>query len=236
VSDSNITLFKESTDHLGLAALHGTHGMNDETSDLNTNALLIEPSEVREGANLLRFLRDISVYQRIAEAWLRTTQESDFIGRPLVELTFQSLQGFSCALSPSCEPSTLSTRSLEIFHLFSSPIPIHSSLTFTDFMSSMSCRWEIIGLAFSFVGVGTVMPCDWDTMFQVDGKPVISRKELGILALSATETCLRFCNEARVLNDAVSWLFYQHTYFTTLIHGDRGMSHEPEEPKMYSYI
>jgi hypothetical protein len=100
--------------------------------------------------------------------------------------------------------------------------PLHSSLTYSDFMSSMSCRWEIIGLAFAFVGSGTALPCDWDTMFQLEEKPVIPRKEMGRLALSATETCLKFCNEAGVLNDVVSWLTCQHTYLTTLIHGDRG--------------
>ncbi|KAJ5674408.1 uncharacterized protein N7477_004342 [Penicillium maclennaniae] len=85
----------------------------------------------------------------------------------------------------------------------------------------MSFRWEIIGLAFTFVGAGAVLPGDWESLFQLEGKPVISRKDMGYLALSATETCLKFCNDAGILNDVVSWLTCQHTYLTTFIHGDR---------------
>lgn len=217
---SHFALFKESTDQLGISTIQAVHSNSDGSQGSGSNAIPVEPKEIQQGAHLLRLLRDLPVYRRIVESWRRTTQDCDFLGGPLVELTLQSLQKFSGTQSLS-DPY-LSIRSREIFHLFSNPLPIHSSLTFLEFMSYMSCRWEIIGLAFSFVGMGSILPCDWDSMFQLEGKPVVPRKDMGLLALSATETCLRFCNEAGILNDAVSWLVCQHTYLTTFIHGDRG--------------
>lgn len=191
---------------------------NVNTRDPIPNAIPIESDAVRRGAHILQLLRNIPVYQRITEASIRATQESGVLSKPVVELTFKSLQDF--ASQPSSDFSALLTRSRQIFGLFSSPIPIHSSVSLNDFMSSMSCRWEIIGLAFSCLGVATALPGDWESI--VDGKPVGSRKDLGDLALSATETCLSFCNEAGVLNDAVSWLISQRLFLATLVHGDRG--------------
>jgi chromatin structure-remodeling complex subunit RSC3/30 len=221
---SHFALFKESTEYLGVSALHRSQDIFDNTPSLNLDVIPAESGDVREGAFLLHLLRDLPIYQRVAEAWLKITQDTEFLGRPLVEATFKSLQEFKTR-----DPSTLRTRSLEIFRLFSVSVPIHNSLSFMDFMASMACRWEIIGLAFSFVALGTVFPCDWDLMFQVEGIPVIPRKDLGLLALSAVELCLRFCNEAGVLNDALSWLTCQHTFLVTLIHGDRGKPLEPRQ-------
>ncbi|KAJ5148216.1 hypothetical protein N7526_001568 [Penicillium atrosanguineum] len=183
---------------------------------------MVEHEDIRQGADLLRLLRDLPVYRRIVASRLDSTQDCDALGGPVVNQVFQSLQELSDV--HLLADDALFRRSLEIFHMFSSPVPLHSSLTFAEFMSSMSCRWEIVGLAFAFVGAGTVLPCDWESVFQFEGKPVIPRKDMGRLALSATETCLKFCNEAGVLNDVVSWLTCEHTYLTTLIHGDRGKS------------
>ncbi|KAJ5719976.1 hypothetical protein N7493_006854 [Penicillium malachiteum] len=85
----------------------------------------------------------------------------------------------------------------------------------------MSYRWEIIGLAFATVGMGVALPGDSNSTLQTEYSPARSRKELGELALSATETCLAFCNEAGVLNDVVSWLNSKRTLLTTLIYGDK---------------
>ncbi|KAJ5648871.1 uncharacterized protein N7484_002594 [Penicillium longicatenatum] len=214
---SHFALFQESTDNLAISLPHEVQRANVNTRDPIPNAIPIESDAVRRGAHILQLLRNIPVYQRITEASIRTTQESGVLSKPVVELTFKSLQDF--ASQPSSDFSALLTRSRQIFGLFSSPIPIHSSVSLNDFMSSMSCRWEIIGLAFSCLGVATALPGDWDSI--VDGKPVGSRKDLGDLALSATETCLSFCNEAGVLNDAVSWLISQRLFLATLVHGDR---------------
>ncbi|KAJ5925817.1 hypothetical protein N7454_007327 [Penicillium verhagenii] len=217
---SHFALFQESTDNLAISL---SQGVQDDRTNIHSsipNTIPIESEAVRRGAHILQLLRNLPVYQRIAESSVRTTQESGFLSKQLVELTFKSLQEFSGPQSPS-DSSSLFARSRQIFGLFSAPIPIHSSLTLNEFMSSMSCRWEIIGLAFSCLGVGTALPCDWDAIFQIEGKPVDSRNDLAELALSATETCLSFCNEAGVLNDAVSWLISQYLFLTTLVHGDR---------------
>ncbi|KAJ5100700.1 hypothetical protein N7456_006752 [Penicillium angulare] len=106
--------------------------------------------------------------------------------------------------------------------MFTNPIPIRSSLTFDEYMASLSYRWEIVGLAFCFIGMGTVFPGAWDSIaISQDDLSGLSRNELGEAAMNATETCLAFCNEAGVLNDAVSWLNSLRTMLTTLIYGDR---------------
>jgi chromatin structure-remodeling complex subunit RSC3/30 len=216
---SHFALFKESTDQLDISNTQNIQSHDDTSQDSRSGAT-VDIGDIRQGAHLLQLLRNLSLYRRIVDSWLNSTQDCDALGGPVVRHVFQSLQEFSGV--HSFDDDALFNRSREIFHLFSKPVPVHSSLTYSDFMSSMSCRWEIVGLAFAFVGSGTALPCDWDTMFQLEGKPVIPRKEMGRLALSAAETCLKFCNESGVLNDVVSWLTCQHTYLTTLIHGDRG--------------
>ncbi|KAJ5708555.1 hypothetical protein N7488_008356 [Penicillium malachiteum] len=69
--------------------------------------------------------------------------------------------------------------------------------------------------------MGVALPGDSDSALQTDYRPARSRKELGELALSATETCLAFCNDAGVLNNVVSWLNSRRTTLTTLIYGDK---------------
>ncbi|KAJ5523717.1 hypothetical protein N7494_010367 [Penicillium frequentans] len=214
---SHFTLFQESTDNLAISLPHEERA-NVNIQDPISNTIPIESDAVRRGAHILQLLTNLPIYQRITEASIKMTQESGVLSKPVIELTFKSLQGFAGSQS-SNDFSVLLSRSREIFGLFSSPIPIHSSVSITDFMSSMSCRWEIIGLAFSCLGVATALPGDWDSI--VEGKLVGSRQNLGELALSATETCLSFCNEAGVLNDAVSWLISQRLFLATLVHGDR---------------
>lgn len=216
---SHFTLFQESTDNLAISLPHEVQRVNVNPQDAISNTIPIESDAIRRGAHILQLLRNIPVYQKITETSIRMTQESGVLSKPVIELTFKSLQEFAGPHS-STDFHALLIRSRQIFGLFSSPIPIHSSLSINDFMSSMSCRWEIIGLAFSCLGVATALPGDWDSI--VEGKLVGSRKDLGELALSATETCLSFCNEAGVLNDAVSWLISQRLFLATLVHGDRG--------------
>lgn len=220
---SHFTLFKESSEHLGSPPYEVQTQNNDHLLP-PSSSIPIELSETKQGAHLLQLLRDLPIYRRIAQSYLTATQDCEFMGQQLVELTFDSLQ--ELADIPTRGANSLLSHSREIFKLFSKPVRIHSSLTFSEFMSAMSYRWEIVGLAFSFVGFGTVLPCDWDSLFHAEGKPISSRREMGLLALSATETCLRFCHEAGALNDAVSWLVHQHTFLTTLIQGDRGKPHE----------
>lgn len=215
---SHFTLFQESTDNLAISLPHEEKA-NENIHDPISNTITIESDAVHRGAHILQLLTNLPIYQRITEASIKMTQESGVLSKPVIELTFKSLQGFAGSQS-STDFSALLSRSREIFGLFSSPIPINSSLSINDFMSSMSCRWEIIGLAFSCLGVATALPGDWDAI--VEGKLVGSRTDLGELALSATETCLSFCNEAGVLNDAVSWLISQRLFLATLVHGDRG--------------
>lgn len=216
---SHFALFQESTDHLGAMVVCDSHH-HDEDPSVRSTPLTLESNDVRQGSYLLRLLRDLPIYQKIADGWLDSTHDGEFAGRKLVEETFASLQEFSGAHSPQCDMHVLTLRSRDIFHKFSNRIPLSASLSFKEYMSNLSCRWEIIGLAFCFVGLGSMLASDWESIFE--GRPVIPRRDLGTLALSATETCLRFCNEAGVLNDALSWLIGQHLYFMTLIHGDRG--------------
>ncbi|KAJ5902329.1 hypothetical protein N7495_002857 [Penicillium taxi] len=210
---SHFALFKESTSHMGMQ----TSIQENSGDQVTSSNAIVETSEIKEGAKILRLLRDLPVYQRLAYNWIEASYGCDLLGMTGVYSSFESLQEFSGDLSFA----VLSARSREIFLLFSKPVPIHSSLTFKEYMAFMSCRWEIIGMAFTFVAAGTFFSREWDSIFQAHSMPIISRKDLGILALTAADTCLKFCNEAGVLNDAVSWLVQEHGWLTTLVHGDR---------------
>ncbi|KAJ6133834.1 hypothetical protein N7523_000156 [Penicillium sp. IBT 18751x] len=195
---SHFALFKESTDQMDISETQNRQSHIDLTHDPSLS-FMVDHGEIRKGAHLLRLLKDLPLYRRIVTSWLNATQDCDALGELVMEHVFHSLQELSDV--HSLPDDALFSRSLEIFHLSSKPVPLHPSLTYSEFMSSMSFRWEIIGLAFTFVGAGAVLPGEWESLFQLEGKPVISRKDMGYLALSATETCLKFCNDAGVLND-----------------------------------
>lgn len=217
---SHFALFKESADNLGVSIPTTTPETGHNSQNSTTDAIHIESDEVRRGAHILHLLKDLSLYRQAAEDWIRKTNEWDFLGRPLVELIFKSLEESLDLQSGDTE--ALFTRSRQIFQMFSSPIPMHSSLSFSQYMTSMSCRWEVIGLAFSFAGMGIALPGDSDPELQLGNGTFAAKKEFGEVALSATETCLAFCNNAGVLNDVVSWLTSQWTLLATLIYGDKG--------------
>ncbi|KAJ5263289.1 hypothetical protein N7478_010894 [Penicillium angulare] len=241
---SHFALFKESTENLEFSLPHSSQEPNDhnlqhqsenqiqsrlQSQSLEGAEVPIESEEVRRGAHLLRLLRKVPKYELIAEAWVIGTQEGDFLGRPLVETTFSSLRGLELSslhhdthTHPDTEDSKLFTLSRKIFNMFTNPIPIRSSSTFDEYMASLSYRWEIVGLAFCFIGMGTVFPGAWESIAINEADlSGMSRNELGEAAMNATENCLAFCNEAGVLNDAVSWLNSLRTMLTTLVYGDR---------------
>ncbi|KAJ5731558.1 uncharacterized protein N7483_006066 [Penicillium malachiteum] len=219
---SHFALFKESADNLAVSLPQDTQATDQNVQDPVVSAVTIEIDEIRRGARILRLLsKDLSLFKQNADIWLEKTGECDFWSRPLVEFTFESLEKIPGLQSCSVDDNSLFALSREIFQLSSRQVQLNPSLTFTQFMSSMSYRWEIIGLAFASVGMGVALPGDSDSTVQTDYRPARSRKELGELALSATETCLAFCNEAGVLNDVVSWLNSKRTTLTTLIYGDK---------------
>lgn len=217
---SHFAVFKESADNLGISTSSATPGTNQDTNNPKADTIQIESDEVRRGANILQLLKDLPLYRQAAEDWIRKTNGCDFLGRPLVELIFNSLEESLDVWSSDTD--ALFNRSRQIFQMFSRPIPMHPSLTFSQYMQLMSCRWEVIGLAFSFAGMGVALPGDSDPELKLGNRPFAARKELGEVALSATETCLAFCNNAGVSNDAVSWLTSQGTLLATLIYGDKG--------------
>ncbi|KAJ6015273.1 hypothetical protein N7540_009864 [Penicillium herquei] len=219
---SHFALFKESDENLAFSLPRNTQETDQDVQDPVVSAVTIETDEIRRGARILRLLsKNLPHFRQIAELWVVKTGECDFMSRPLVDLTFKSLQKIPGLQSCSVNDNSLFTLSREIFHMSSSQVQINQSLTFTQYMTSMSYRWEIIGLAFATVGMGVALPGDSDSTLPTDYRPARSRKELGELALSATETCLAFCNESGVLNDVVSWLNSNRTMLTTLIYGDK---------------
>ncbi|PYH92809.1 hypothetical protein BO71DRAFT_442182 [Aspergillus ellipticus CBS 707.79] len=211
---------KDSRDYLGMSTLGSIEKDRGASLSEGSNAMPVESDQIHQGARLLSLLRDFPLYIRITEAYYRAIHGCDPLGRPIMDLVFQSVEDNLVSRMLESNLSEARTLSSEIFQMFNNPITVHPSMTLPEYMTSMSYRWEIIGLAFSFISISTVMASDWDGMFQIEGRPVIAQKELALMTLSAAETCIKFCEEAGVVNDPVSWLILQHTHLTTLIHGD----------------
>ncbi|PWY82157.1 hypothetical protein BO70DRAFT_336493 [Aspergillus heteromorphus CBS 117.55] len=213
---------KDSRDYLGISALGTAEKERERAISLSeaSNATSIELDQVHQGARLLLLLRDFHLYKDIAEMWFRTTNGCDPLGRPIMVLVFQALEENLIARLPDLDLSQLLTLSSEVFQLFNNRIPVHPLITIHEYITCMSYRWEIIGMVFAFVGFGTFMASDWDAIFQRQDRPVISRNDLQHLAMSAVETCVKFCEEAGIVNDPVSWLVLLHTHLSTLVYGD----------------
>lgn len=66
-----------------------------------------------------------------------------------------------------------------------------------------------------------MMERDWKSVPQRGTAPA-DQRSLGILAATASDACLQFCDDSGVVHDPLGWLLYQHTHLLTVVYGDNG--------------
>jgi chromatin structure-remodeling complex subunit RSC3/30 len=222
-------VFSENEGNLGVAT-HGSAelGARDFSSIDAGSVLEDDPRQVQLGAQLLLLLDDLELYERIAETWFEVS-EGCVLGTPIIRMMFKFLkETYHAWIKDSTDRySSMLAFSKKIFDNGSNSIDFNSSTTpreYISLISGLNTRWEIIGLVFSIMGLGAVLAPPWDSIFKREGKPIVDKKDLGIVATAAGDICLQFCDNGGIVNDPLSWLLFQHSHLLTLVYGDNGGS------------
>ncbi|KAJ5090208.1 hypothetical protein N7532_008892 [Penicillium argentinense] len=194
----HFSLFKECTDHIDVSSsIHEEQEPNDSQISL-PNVIPVEPADIQRGALPIQLLQALPVYRRSADVYLAATQDCEFLGRPLVERTFESLQ--QLAKPPMSGTPNLDSRSREKFRHFSKP-----------------ARWEIVGLAFSFVGL-SILESTWrplDDYVHAGTQSTFFRGQYTALALKNMQPTNERCIQCRLTAgnflgrpSRISWRFF----------------------------
>lgn len=198
---------------------------------LEQNQASPSPKQIQLGARLLLTLfENLSLHENVAENVLDTSAEGCVVGQQLVRMIFTALKD-SHRLWATDATNTkeqyyenLLGWSQKIFDERSQPIQVGPSTTPEEYLGCVSNRWEGIGLVFSVVGQGAMLERDWKSASQVGSTAPADQRSLGVLAATASDACLQFCDDSGVVHDPLGWLLYQHTHLLTLLYGDNGMA------------
>ncbi|KAF7128409.1 hypothetical protein CNMCM5793_003139 [Aspergillus hiratsukae] len=185
------------------------------------------PKQVQLGARLLLTLfENLSLYENIADNLLDTSPEGCVVGQQLVCMIFTALKDAHRLWATDATNTkeqyyeNLLGWSQKLFDERSQPIQVGPSTTPEEYLRCVSNRWEGIGLVFSVVGQGAMLERDWKSVSQVGSTAPADQRSLGVLAATASDACLQFCDDSGVVHDPLGWLLYQHTHLLTLVYGD----------------
>ncbi|GIC92830.1 putative C6 transcription factor [Aspergillus udagawae] len=96
--------------------------------------------------------------------------------------------------------------SQKLFDERSQLIEVGPSTTPEEYLRRVSNRWEGIGLVFSIVGQGAILERDWKSVSQLADAASADQRSLGVLAATARDACLQFCDDSGVVHDPLGWL------------------------------
>ncbi|GFF99318.1 C6 transcription factor, putative [Aspergillus udagawae] len=226
---------------LGLTSYTGVSSENEE----DVNGILpplgtLEHSrassnlrQVRLGARLLvNLFENLLLYETVSENRLDNSPEGCVVGQQLVRMIFTALKDAHRILENVQDTKeryyeNLLAWSQKLFDERSQLIEVGPSTTPAEYLRCVSNRWEGIGLVFSVVGQGAMLERDWKSVSQLAGAAPADQRSLGLLAATASDACLQFCDDSGVVHDPLGWLLYQHTRLLTLVYGDNGMALSP---------
>ncbi|RLL93210.1 hypothetical protein CFD26_101034 [Aspergillus turcosus] len=194
---------------------------------LEQNRASPSPKQVQLGARLLLTLfENMSLYESLAENLLDTSPEGCVVGQQLVRMIFTALKDAHRLWATDATNTkeqyyeNLLGWSQKIFDERSQPIRVSPSTTPEEYLRCVSNRWEGIGLVFSVVGQGAMLERDWKAVSQAGSTARPDQRSLAVLAATASDACLQFCDDSGVVHDPLGWLLYQHTHLLTLVYGD----------------
>jgi chromatin structure-remodeling complex subunit RSC3/30 len=186
------------------------------------------PKQVQLGARLLLTLfENLSLYETVAENHSDNSPEGCVVGQQLVRMIFTALKDNRRLLANGEGAKEryyekLLGWSQKLFAETSMLSEVDPSTTAEEYVRYVSNRWEGIGLIFSVVGQGAMLERDWKTVSQLADAAPADQRSLGILAATAGDTCLQFCDDSGVVHDPLGWLLYQHIDLLTFVYGNNG--------------
>lgn len=213
------------TGFLGLTSHSAVFSENDlaSTFQFNTaNAYTAAPDaeRVELGAQALRLLaREMSFYEKILEArfkiWVGWV-----LGCPIVSEMFASIKNTLRHWISGEDEESAVRLSMELFKNGITNVEVSSSMTYRDYISRITCRWETIGALFSIIGLATrFMPYVDPDFFQGEQ---YDPEGLVVTVTTAADVCLQLCDNTGLVNDPLSWLLLNQTSLLALVHGDLG--------------
>ncbi|GFF44932.1 LOW QUALITY PROTEIN: hypothetical protein IFM46972_07666 [Aspergillus udagawae] len=226
-SDINSDKKAQSVTPLGTLGLTSYSGVSSENEE-DVNGILaplrtlehrrasLSQKQVQLGARLLLTLfENLSLYETITENRLDNSPEA----RPH---DLYSLE--RCPQNPGIVQDAkeryyenLLGWSQKLFDERSQLIEVGPSTTPEEYLRRVSNRWEGIGLVFSIVGQGAILERDWKSVSQLADAASADQRSLGVLAATARDACLQFCDDSGVVHDPLGWLLYQHIRLLTLV-------------------
>ncbi|PKX91111.1 putative C6 transcription factor [Aspergillus novofumigatus IBT 16806] len=208
----------ESEDHL--------NGILTPLATLEHNRASSSSKQFQLGARLLLTLfENLSLYETVAENRLDNSPEGCVVGQHLVPMIFTALKDNHRLLANDQDEKeryyeNLLGWSQKIFDETSQTIQVAPLTAPEEYLRCISNRWEGIGLVFSIVGQGAMLERDWKTVSQLTDAAPADQRSLGVLAATASDACLQFCDDSGVVHDPLGWLLYQHTHLLTLVYGN----------------
>jgi hypothetical protein len=183
----------------------------------------IDDSQLKLGAELLLImLDDLATYEFMATARFDHCH-GDIFSAPVLHLLFSSVKKIlkEAIRNPSRPLPDLIGLSKKMFEMSSEPLKVDSSMTPETYFTAMPHRWEVIGLLFAVIGSSACLLPEHIIATYSSGFS-LERKSLASVCLTASETCLRFCESTGVLSEQLCWSILEHTSLLTLLHGDYG--------------
>ncbi|GAQ11866.1 hypothetical protein ALT_9187 [Aspergillus lentulus] len=217
-SDSGV--FSENEEYL--------NGILAPLATLEHNGPSWSPKQVQLGARLLlTLLENLSLYETLAENRSDNSPEGWVVGQQLVRVIFTALKDSHRLLANGRDAKeryyeNLLGWSQKLSHETSKLIEVGPPTTPEEYLRYVSNRWEGIGLIFSIVGQSAMLERDWKSVSQLADAALADQRSLGVLAATASDACLQFCDASGLVHDPLGWLLYQHTHLLILVYGNNG--------------
>lgn len=208
------------TSYSAVFAEHGNCvGANFLSSGAN-DTVTANPKQLQVGAQILLLLsQEISLYENIFETRFKIFQGWT-LGLPIVQVMLKSVRNtLDHWLSGGNDANSALTLAGQFFENGAKSVDTHPDMTLSEYISSISNRWETIGVLFSLTGLATsLIPFDDPVWKRADPKSFANQ------ATAVGDICLQFCDYLGTVNDPLIWLLLHHTAVLSLVYGDSGNS------------
>ncbi|KAH6643666.1 hypothetical protein C7974DRAFT_407390 [Boeremia exigua] len=171
-------------------------------------------AHIDRGVAVLLMLRDMSSVQKYIDKWFSFAGGVVVI-EPMVKIYLDGLWSTWHKILESSKAEDLQAMSAQVWENTSRPLSrlLKRDTTPRDFCASVTganLRWEVIGIIASLVSLVAQSLKDGDPVFCSHDAPPVDRSALAISMYNASETCVQFCDELGLLNDAYLWLLYEN--------------------------
>lgn len=201
-----------------------TTSFRDFSKSLRRSQTSVDDADVQVGAELLLFLyEDFTLYERMSISKFSHCEGYVF-APPLLRLLFASVrQMLNNAVRDDSDPlPDLTELSKRIFENCSKTIYVDAHMTPQDYFISMPNRWEVIGVIFSIIGASSFLLPASDMITVHPNAANVDRQGLSLVCISAGAKCIKFCDNAGVMSEPLSWALLAHASLLTFIYGDHG--------------